>query len=426
MIGAIADDFTGGTDVAVAFRRAGLRTIVLFGVPASHLELPAADAVVIALKSRTIPAQEAVHQSLEAATWLRAHGATRLFFKFCSTFDSTPEGNIGPVADALADLVGASVTTVVPSSPGHDRRQFMGQLFVGAQLLSESHMRHHPLTPMADSSIPRVLRSQTQRQVGLLDHRTVQHGAEAVAQHLSDARLTGDRYVVVDAVTDADLAAIGEAVVDAPLVTGAAGLAGGLGAAVAKEEGILGTGRAANSDPVGNTPTVALAGSCSARTLDQIAEMQRSHPSYRLDARATPDAETLAEGALAWYDSLRSPGAALIYSSLPPERLRATQQELGVERASEILESAMARIAQGLIARDIRRIVVAGGETSGAVVSALEVSGGVLGAEAAPGVPWIYTTSNPRRALLLKSGNFGDRELLVRAVDATQNQEMLA
>lgn len=422
MIGAVADDFTGGTDVAVAFRRAGLRSVILFGMPAENLALPHADAVVVALKSRTIDPAEAVVQSLQAASWLQNHGARRLFFKFCSTFDSTPSGNIGPVADALVDLVGSTVTTVTPSSPQHDRRQFMGHLFVGDKLLSESPMRHHPLTPMTDSYIPGVLRCQTDRQVALLDHRTVQTGSDAIAGLLADARVTGDRYVVVDAVTEADLAAIGEALVDAPLVTGAAGIAAGLGAAIARRGDVIGTGGSAGSDPVGEVRSVALAGSCSARTLEQIGEMQRRRPSFRLDALATPDSQALAEGALTWFDNLPQADAALIYSSLPPEELRATQEVLGTERASIILETAMALIAQGLIERDIRRIVVAGGETSGAVVSALEVGVGVIGSEAAPGVPWIYTASKPQRALLLKSGNFGAPDFLTMALDVRPDE----
>ncbi|WP_167138121.1 3-oxo-tetronate kinase [Diaminobutyricimonas sp. TR449] len=416
MIGVIADDFTGATDVAVAFRRAGLRVLIFFGIPADDLELTAADAIVVALKSRTIAPDEAVRQSLEAAAWLQARGMSQLFFKYCSTFDSTPRGNIGPVADALADLMASPVTTVIPSSPGHDRRQYMGQLFVGQQLLSESPMRNHPLTPMTDAYIPRVLEAQTARPVALLDHRTVLQGAEAISERLAASALDGQQYLVVDAVTEADLTAIGAAIVDAPLITGAAGIARGLGAAKAQRGGIIGT-PGEDVDPVGATRSVVLAGSCSARTLEQIDQWQRRHPSYRLDALATPDPQALAEAALAWFDAQPAGQAALIYSSLPPAELRATQEALGVERASTILETAMALIAQELVERDIRRIVVAGGETSGAVVSALGVGGGVVGREAAPGVPWIYTASEPQRALLLKSGNFGDPELLLRAVE---------
>jgi 3-dehydrotetronate 4-kinase len=425
MIGVIADDFTGATDVAVAFRRAGLRVLIFFEVPADDLELAAADAIVIALKSRTIASDEAVRQSLDAASWLQSRGMSQLFFKFCSTFDSTPRGNIGPVADALADFMTSPVTTVIPSSPGHDRRQYMGQLFVGQQLLSESPMHNHPLTPMTDSFIPRVLAAQTARPVALLDHRTVLQGSATIAERLTEAEHDGQRYVVVDAVTDSDLTAIGAALVDAPLVTGAAGIARGLGAATAQLGGIIGTPGDENADPVGDTRSVVLAGSCSARTLEQIAEWQRRYPSHRLDALATPDPDALADAALAWFDAQPADQAVLIYSSLPPVELKATQEALGVERASSILERATALIAQELIERDIRRLVVAGGETSGAVVSALGVGGGVVGREAAPGVPWIYTASEPQRALLLKSGNFGDPELLLRAVESEPLQGTL-
>ncbi|MGW6174073.1 3-oxo-tetronate kinase [Arthrobacter sp. NPDC055138] len=420
LIGAIADDFTGATDVAVAFSNAGLRTVIYFGLPGTEVQLPPTDAVVIALKSRTIEPSEATRQSLAAASWLTACGAPRLFFKYCSTFDSTAAGNIGPVADALADFIGAPLTVVVPASPVHQRRQFMGQLYVGQQLLHESPMKDHPLTPMTDSYIPRVLSAQTTRPVGLLDHRTVGRGAAAIAAGLEEALHRGERYVVVDAVQDTDVDAIGEAVAEDRLITGAAGIARGVAAALARRSDHAGAPGLQEAAPAEAGRAVVLAGSCSARTLEQIAAMESHHPSYRLDALGAADPQALAEGALVWFDALPSSSeGALIYSSLPPAELREVQAALGTERASEILEEAAACIAQGLMHRDVRRLVVAGGETSGAVVSALGVSGGVIGSEAAPGVPWIYPSNYPRCALLLKSGNFGDPELFLRAVGGT-------
>ncbi len=414
MIGAIADDFTGATDIAVAFRRAGLRAVVLFNGP-NDAELPEHDVAIIALKSRTIEPAEAVRQSVESVEWLRAHGAEQIFFKYCSTFDSRPEGNIGPVADALTDLLDAPRAVFVPSSPVHLRSQYMGHLFVDKLLLSDSHMRHHPLTPMTDSYIPRVLDAQTQFNVSLIDHRDVQQGSDRVATLLADAEGRGERFVVVDAITAYDLTVIGEAVADDVLVTGAAGMAGGLGAAYARRHGL--TGAAHDADPLGAVPAAALAGSCSARTLEQIENMRATHPTYQLDALADPDSDSLAKNALAWVDGLDSGSAPLIYSSLPPEQLRQTQEILGTERASEILETAMGIIAEGLVERGVQRLVIAGGETSGAVVTALSVEGGLIGEEAAPGVPWIYTAGERQVALLLKSGNFGDPQLLTRAVE---------
>ena len=421
MIGAIADDFTGGTDVAVAFRRAGLRTVVVFGDPTSAGDLPEHDALVVALKTRTIDADDAVRQSLDAAEWLRSRGADQLFFKFCSTFDSRPEGNIGPVADALADLLGAARAAVVPASPEHLRTQYLGHLFVDRVLLSDSPMRHHPLTPMTDSYIPRVLETQTERAVGLVDLRDVQRGRQHIRSLFDAAEAAGTRYVVVDAITDDDLVEIGFACLSDPLVTGAAGLAGGLG--VARSATLRAQGAAPvgplDMDPIGDSLSAVLAGSCSARTLEQIAHMQADHESFRLDPLVTPDSRELADAALAWVDARSGSSAPLIYSSLPPAELQRVQAALGVDGASLILETAMGYVAQGLVERGIRRIVVAGGETSGAVVTALNVAGGTIGEEVAPGVPWIYTTGETPIALLLKSGNFGEPGLLSRSVDAS-------
>lgn len=414
MIGAIADDFTGATDIAVAFRRAGLRVAIHFNGP-QETPLPDHDVTIVALKTRTIDPSEAVRQSVDAVRWLRRHGADQIFFKYCSTFDSRPEGNIGPVADALMHELDTTRTVFVPSSPEHLRTQYMGHLFVDRLLLSDSPMRHHPLTPMTDSFIPSVLASQTTQAVALIDHRDVRAGRDRIAHRLDEALDAGTPYVVVDAVSDEDLREIGEAVALDPLVTGAAGIAGGLGAAAARRLG-RSIGRDEDVDPLGLVPAVALAGSCSARTLEQIAHMRGDHPSLLLDAVETPDAATLASHALTWYDGLASDSSPLIYSSLPPAELRRAQATLGTQRASEILETAMGLIAQGLVERGVQRLVIAGGETSGAVVTALDVAGGVIGGEAAPGVPWIFTGGDNPVALLLKSGNFGDPQLLSRAV----------
>ncbi|ABS03962.1 four-carbon acid sugar kinase family protein [Kineococcus radiotolerans] len=466
MIGAIADDFTGATDVAVAFRRAGLRVAVHFGVPtaASAAVEAGLDAVVVALKSRTIEPTEAVEQSLQAARWLQDQGVRQLYFKYCSTFDSTARGNIGPVADALLELTGAATTVVVPASPAHGRTQYLGNLFVGDVPLAESPMRHHPLTPMTDSNVQRLLQGQTTHPTALLTRSVVARGAAAVRQSLQAAAAAGTDYVVVDALDEQDLLTIGQACVDLPLLTGAAGLAGGLGAALAQRERAVSQRAAGTASPPvegtlsadapgadatggdvpggdvpGGGPAAVLAGSCSARTLEQLTALRTAapgssaHPAHFLDAVQTPDAAALAEQALNWYEQQDPAGPApLIYSSQPPQQLRAAQQALGVERASLILEEATGLIARGLAERGVRRLVVAGGETSGAVVTALGVSDGLIGSEAAPGVPWIRTArpETGRGAtqgaddgdgrhlwLLLKSGNFGDPQLLVRAAD---------
>jgi 3-dehydrotetronate 4-kinase len=419
MIGVIADDFTGGTDVAAAFRRAGLRTALYFGLPEQDALRTAADVVVISLKTRTAPTDEAVTASVTSARWLREHGAHQLFFKFCSTFDSTAQGNIGPVGDALAELVGSRTTVVVPSSPDHKRTQYLGYLFVGDELLAESPMRHHPLTPMTDSSVPRLLRAQTARPVDLIRLHDVRGGAHRIRDLLTSiSARTG--YAVIDAVEDSDLLEIGRACLNEPLLTGAAGLAAGLGAAVREQQAAR-----RDSDTVVGTagvdgPAVALAGSCSARTLEQIADMRRTHPSFHLVAAPNASSSSLAAAALRWYDDLDpNTPAPLIYSSLPPHELRLVQDALGSEAASLLLETALGQIAVGLRARGVRRFVIAGGETSGAVVTALGVDGGLVGDEVAPGVPWIHTFDETPVSLLLKSGNFGGTSLLTDATVMT-------
>ncbi|MEU6645367.1 3-oxo-tetronate kinase [Saccharomonospora sp. NPDC046836] len=412
MIGTIADDFTGATDVAVALRRAGLRTLIFFDPPADTAGLPAHDAIVIALKSRTTQPGEAVRDSRLAFEALRANGVRQVYYKFCSTFDSTPRGNIGPVLDMLADETGADTVVLTPSSPEHGRTQYLGHLFVDGELLAESPMRHHPLTPMTDSNLLRLLADQTKRRVGLVPLRTVHDGVDAVSAAIEQARRGGVRYLIVDAVASADLETVGRALRDAPLVAGAAGLAGGLAAAAA-------AGRSApadTGDPFASTRAAVLAGSCSAMTLQQIDHLRMlGRPAHRLDALAEPDPARLAAKALAWYDSLPGEEAPLIYSSVEPARLAQIQARLGVERSAAVFETATGLIARGLVARGVRRIVSAGGETSGEVVSALGVRGGLIGPEVAVGVPWIYSTNEPRVALLLKSGNFGGPELLATA-----------
>lgn len=410
MIGAIADDFTGATDVAVALRRRGIRTVLFFGAPREETGEQAAtehDAVVIALKTRTIARDDAVAQSLTALEWLRARGTRQVYFKFCSTFDSTAAGNIGPVLDALAGALEVPVVAMTPSSPEHGRTQYNGYLFVGDVLLSESPMRHHPLTPMTDSYLPRVLEGQSVHRAGVVTLAQVRRGE--LGRRLADLRAEGVRYALVDAIEDADLAAAGRALADAPLVAGAAGLAGGLAAAHAR----AGFDDAAGAVPEGSAAV--LAGSCSARTLEQVEAMiEAGRPAYLLDALADPDPGSLAAGALTWYDSLGAgSGAPLVYSSVEPAALRRVQDVLGADRSAAILESAIGRIAQGLVERGVIRVISAGGETSGAVVSALGVSGGVIGPEAARGVPWIFTSSG--LSLLLKSGNFGEPGLLLEA-----------
>ncbi|MEV4737628.1 MULTISPECIES: 3-oxo-tetronate kinase [unclassified Microbacterium] len=415
MIGIIADDVTGGTDVAVACRRQGLRTGIVFGAPSPGAIDTSWDVAVVALKTRTIPAADAVAQSLSAAEALRAAGATQLYLKYCSTFDSTAEGNIGPVLDALAALVGAERVVTTPSSPEHGRTVDAGQLLVHGTPLAESPMRDHPLTPMRDSDLVRLLDRQLPAPASAavaLD--VVRRGPDALRDAVS--ALTSDvRYVLPDAIADDDLVTIARSAASDPLWGGAAGFAGALARVVAEQRGGDDTSTAA---PTATGRAVVLAGSCSQRTLEQIdAMLDAGRPAFRLDALREQDPDRLAAEALAWYDALdsdsRPDSAALVYASLPPAQLHEVQERLGVAESAAILEAALSRVAQGLRERGVRRFVTAGGETSGAVVAALGVDAGEIGAEAARGVPWIHAADGIR--LLLKSGNFGEVDLLVKS-----------
>jgi uncharacterized protein YgbK (DUF1537 family) len=416
LLGSVADDFTGATDLANTLVKAGMRTIQLLGVPRPGLEVPAADAVIVALKSRSNPAREAVEMSLAALEWLRAKGTHQLYFKYCSTFDSTDAGNIGPVADALCDALGADLTVFNPAFPTNKRTVCKGYLFVGDELLSESGMRHHPLTPMTDPSLVRVLQRQTRHKVGLVQYATVVKGAQAVRDALAALRREGVRYAILDSITDEHLVILGEACAELKLVTGGSGMAMGLPANFVRQ-GLLESGRH-HPLPKVTGPTVVLAGSCSVATQGQVAHMKRDHPAFELDPIALASGQDVASQALAWARERLGERPVLIYSTAAPERVKAVQDKLGREHAGGMIEAALGKIAQGLVASGVRRLVVAGGETSGAVVGALGVEGLYIGPEIDPGVPWTFSIGQPTLALALKSGNFGTPDFFTKAFGA--------
>jgi 3-dehydrotetronate 4-kinase len=414
LLGAIADDFTGATDLCSMLVRNGMRTVQLIGIPEPGLALPEVDAVVVALKSRTAPVAEAVEQSLAAQRWLAGQGARQYLFKYCSTFDSTDQGNIGPVAHALLDALGADFTIVCPAFPETGRTIFMGHLFVGDLLLSDTHMRQHPLTPMTDASLIRVLQRQTARKVGLVPFDVVRRGADAIRARFAELRHAGCSYAVTDVLEDDDLRRLGAACAEMALLTGGSGIAMGLPENF-RAQGLLTTGGAADSLPEVTGGEVVLAGSCSAATLQQVALMAASRPSLRLDP------EQLASDwqpgrAVAWALDGMADGPVLIYASAPPEEVQAIQGRLGRDRAGSLVERAIAEIATGLVEAGARRLVVAGGETSGAVVGALGVKGLQIGPMIDPGVPaTVSLGGGPQLALALKSGNFGGPDFLTRA-----------
>lgn len=412
ILGVIADDFTGATDIAGMLVKNGMRTIQTIGVPAKGMIPDDVDAVVVALKSRSIAARDAVAQSLDALAVLQAAGCKRFFFKYCSTFDSTDAGNIGPVGDALIDALDAKQAIYCPAFPENGRTIFFGHLFVGDLLLSDSSMRHHPLNPMTDASLVRVLARQTQNKVGLVALKQVQSGSAALRAALDKLAADGVRHVVVDAVADTDLGIIGEAVGDDRLVTGGSGVALGLPAAW-RRRGLLEHKANADTLPKVGGGSAVLAGSCSAATLGQIAAFKGPH--LHLDTDAICRGEPVGEQALDWAKEKLGNGPILLSASEAPEAVKALQSKYGIERSSQAIEKVMAVLAKSLVAAGVGRLVVAGGETSGAVVGALDVTALRIGPEIDPGVPWTASVGARPLLLALKSGNFGAPDFFTKA-----------
>lgn len=405
ILGCIADDFTGATDLAGLLARSGVRVSLRIGVPDSPPSDTAAFEV-IALKSRTAPVDEALAETRAALKWLQAAGAQRFFWKYCSTFDSTAEGNIGPVAEALMADLGTDQTIYCPAFPENGRAIFMGNLFVGQQPLAESPMKDHPLTPMRDSNLMRLLQPQVTRPVGLADRLTVTQGSDALRNELDQLKAKGVAHVVVDAVANSDLGIIAEACRDMPLMTGGSAVAMPL-PALYLADGTLSADAPKAEAPELGAATIVLSGSCSAMTNKQVADYtSRGVPALQLDPLAL--AENGPQKALDWLSKQDLDKAPIIYATANPQSVRAAQEKLGVAGAGEIVEATLSACA--VAARDMgaQRVIVAGGETSGAVTKALGVTQLDIGTEIAPGVPWTYCQSGGHQiALTLKSGNFG-------------------
>lgn len=414
LLGCIADDFTGATDLANMLVRGGMRTVQSIGIPSAEMAAGLdADAVVIALKSRTTAASEAVAESLAALQWLRDQGCEQIFFKYCSTFDSTAAGNIGQVSEALLEALGSDFTLACPAFPENGRTIFRGHLFVQDQLLNESGMQHHPLTPMTDANLVRVLQSQTRLPVGLLRYDSIAQGVEAVRSRIAELRGQGVALAIADALSDADLYTLGAACADLPLLTGGSGLALGL------PENFRRAGKLRDLDAA-SLPKVAggevvLAGSASLATNAQVdAWLEAERPAWRIDPLALAAGEAVVEQALAF--AREQQGTVLIYATSTPEEVKAVQRQLGAERAGALVENALGEIARGLRDSGVRRFVVAGGETSGAVVKALDVRLLQIGAQIDPGVPATVSSGGEPLALALKSGNFGGRDFFSKAL----------
>ena len=417
-LGCIADDYTGASDLANTLTRAGLRTVQTIGVPADDLKLPEVDAVVVSLKSRSIEAGLAVARSRAGETWLRGRGASHVLFKICSTFDSTDAGNIGPVMDALRADSADAIVLVTPAFPETGRTVYQGNLFVGAVPLNESPLKDHPLNPMHDSNLVRVLARQSKTKVGLVDLATLTRGADAVRTKLADLTSKGIGAAIIDAVFDRDLETIGQVALDHRLSVGASGI--GLGLA----RGLVASGKvksnaatALAASPVGG-PAACLAGSCSQATLQQIANAEKIMPVLHLDPERVIAGKEEAQRALAWAKDRIGQGPVLIASSSTPEQVAALQSRHGRDAAGHAIEQAMADLGEGLVQAGVRRLVVAGGETSGAAVDRLRIPGFLVGAEIAAGVPVLRAVgaTSGEMLLALKSGNFGGPEFFSDAL----------
>ncbi|MGQ0510855.1 MAG: 3-oxo-tetronate kinase [Betaproteobacteria bacterium] len=412
LIGCIADDFTGATDLANNLARSGMSTVQTIGVPEPAASFDA-DAVVVALKSRTAPPGEAVEASLAAARWLRARGARQLYFKVCSTFDSTPRGNIGPVAEALLAETGARQALVTPAFPETGRTVYKGHLFVGDTLLSESPMRHHPLTPMTDSNLVRVMQAQLARtRAGLVEHCIVAQGAAAVRRRMAELEREGVAFALADVLEDEDLRVLAAAARDFALVVAGSGLAIGIPAL----HGLSPAPAAARLPPASGAAAV-VSGSCSQATNAQVAAFLASGGAgFPIDPLRAAAGHDLAAEALAWARPRLGDQPVLVYATAEPATVRAVQERLGAGYAGEVVERTLSRVAAGLVEAGVGRLVVAGGETAGACVGALDVKALRIGPQIDPGVPWCHANP-PGLHLALKSGNFGGSDFFNRAFE---------
>lgn len=414
LLGCIADDFTGATDLANNLVRAGMRVVQAIGVPPTPLDAEV-DAVVVALKSRTIAPSEAIEQSLAALRWLQAQGAQQIYFKYCSTFDSTPQGNIGPVTEALMDALQCDFTIATPAFPDNKRTVFKGYLFAGDVLLNESGMQNHPLTPMTDPNLVRVLQAQCKRKVGLIDHAVVARGAAAITERIEQLKGEGVSIAIVDAVSNDDLLRLGPAIAKMPLVTAGSGVAIGLPANFG-----LAPSSQASALPAAAGLRAVVSGSCSLATNRQVLDfIQRGGAALAIDPLRIAAGVDVAAETLAWATPLVDKQPVLVYSTAEAGAVKSVQGRLGVEEAGAVVERTIAAIARGLVERGVRQLVVAGGETSGACVQALGIAQMQIGPQIDPGVPWCHARTDVAEGasvhIALKSGNFGGDDFFTKA-----------
>lgn len=424
LLGCIADDLTGATDLAMILVREGMRTVQIVGVPTASTQLPDADAVVIALKSRTIPPQEAVSQSLACCRWLKEAGALQIFFKYCSTFDSTAEGNIGPVTDALLKELNCPYTIACPAFPENGRTVYQGNLFVHHQLLSESSLRHHPLTPMTDANLARVLGAQSTSNIENIFFEEVEKGESTIRTAFARHPTNQPTIFIPDAITDHHLKYIGAACENLQLITGGSAVAQGLPANFRKS-GLLNLTQHRDQFSVPSGRSLILSGSCSEMTLTQVEQAKQCMPSLKIDAGDIAQGTAVAEQAIHFATNQRDPHIpVLIYSTAPSEEVGIAQSKFGKMEMGNLIEQTMGEIASALNHEGFNRIVVAGGETSGAVINALKIKTLSIGPEIDPGVPWTANTESNPIAIALKSGNFGGPDFFIKAIKMLDTDQM--
>ncbi len=424
-LGVVADDFTGASDAASFLVQAGVRTVMFSGVPEVLPELEEdTAAVVVAMKTRTIPAEEAVKEMLDAFRWLKEIGAKQLYFKYCATFDSTAKGNIGPVADAVLEEWKLPCTILCPALPVNGRTVRDGKLYVNGILLSESHMKNHPLTPMTESDVTKLIEMQSK-------YRAEKISAEEMKKGIKNTGEGGEiRYLVPEFYEEQHGDLIADTFGDLPFLTGGSGLCGALGRRYMRQkktaENEVPQAGGAMQDSADSSKAapgkdggkaLLLAGSCSRITLEQIADYKaKGHPSLQILPEKLLAGEQSAETAFAWAEAAGS--GALIYSSQSPEEMRASQA-LGQERVAEAIEQTMSDLAAMAVDSGWTRIISAGGETSGAVTRALGYTSFYIGKSAAPGVPVMTPVERPELRIVLKSGGFGQTDFFERAEKLT-------
>ncbi|MEZ8583376.1 3-oxo-tetronate kinase [Vibrio cyclitrophicus] len=412
LLGVIADDFTGATDIAGFLVENGMRTIQLNGIPTGDFEV-AADAVVISLKSRSCPVDEAITDSVAGLKWLQAQGCQQFYFKYCSTFDSTAEGNIGPVTDALLAELGESFTMVCPALPVNGRTVYNGHLFVFGELLCDSGMRYHPVTPMTDSSVVRMMDAQSAGVSGLVNFQTIEQGSDAVTARLNELKAQGSRYAVVDAFNAEHLVTLGQAAKSLKLITGGSGLAAGIAKNWTKHLADQSDAKHAGS-PV-KAPTVVFSGSCSVMTNQQVALYKQLAPHFAIDVKACLTNDQYANEVFDWVMThIQSEFAPLVYATTEATALKVIQEEYGAHASSHAVEQFFSQLAIKLQQNGVKNFIVAGGETSGVVTQSLAVKGFHIGPQIAPGVPWVRSVEGDL-SLALKSGNFGDENFFAKA-----------